>query len=158
MSPTHVLLLAFGIGLIAGLRTMTAPAVTAWAAHLHWLPLASTSFAFMGSLAAVAIFTLLGCFELVADKLPSTPSRLKPPGLIGRTTMGALAGATLALAGGQSPVTGAALGIVGAVAGALGGYTLRTRLVKALRTPDFVVAVPEDLVAILGGLWIVSRF
>jgi hypothetical protein len=39
MNVGFVLALAFGIGVVAGLRTFTAPAVTAWAAHLHWLNL-----------------------------------------------------------------------------------------------------------------------
>ena len=34
----------------------------------------------------------------------------------------------------------------------------RTGLVKALRAPDFVIAVLEDLLAIAGSLWVVSRF
>jgi len=40
--------LAFGIGLVAGLRTFAAPAVTAWAAHVYWLNLSSSHSAFMG--------------------------------------------------------------------------------------------------------------
>ena len=55
-------------------------------------------------------------------------------------------------------VIGALLGIAGGVAGAFGGYQIRTRLVKALKCPDFVVAIAEDAVAIAGGLFIVSRF
>ena len=39
MNPSYVLLLAFLIGVIGGLRTMTAPAVVAWAANRHWLNL-----------------------------------------------------------------------------------------------------------------------
>jgi uncharacterized membrane protein len=55
-------------------------------------------------------------------------------------------------------VLGTVLGIVGALAGAYGGYQARTRLVKALGTPDFVIALLEDLVTIGGSLWVVSRF
>jgi uncharacterized membrane protein len=32
------------------------------------------------------------------------------------------------------------------------------RLVRALKVPDFVIALAEDAVAIAGGLLIVSRF
>ena len=42
MNPFPVLLLAFLIGVIAGLRSMTAPAVVAWGARLHWLKLQSS--------------------------------------------------------------------------------------------------------------------
>ena len=38
------------------------------------------------------------------------------------------------------------------------GYQVRTRLVKSLRQPDFNIALLEDLVAIGGSLFIVSRF
>jgi len=39
MTPSQVLLLAFLIGVVAGLRSLTAPAVVAWAAHRNWLNL-----------------------------------------------------------------------------------------------------------------------
>jgi uncharacterized membrane protein len=56
----------------------------------------------MGSTVAVIIFTLLAVVELVADQLPSTPSRTAPPGLIARIVLGGLSGAGLALSG-RSP-------------------------------------------------------
>jgi uncharacterized membrane protein len=64
----------------------------------------------------------------------------------------------VATAGAQGAVLGAVLGIVGAIAGTFGGYQARTRLVKSLGTPDFVIAVLEDLLTIGGSLWLVSRF
>jgi hypothetical protein len=39
--------LALLIGIIAGIRTMTAPAAVSWAAHLGWLPLQNTPLAFL---------------------------------------------------------------------------------------------------------------
>jgi uncharacterized membrane protein len=158
MNPSEVLLLAFLIGVIAGLRTMTAPAVVAWAAKLRWLNLINSPLAFMGSTAAVAVFTLLALGELIIDKLPSTPSRTKLPGLIGRSVLGGLSGATVAASGAQSIAVGAVLGVAGAIAGAFAGYEVRKRLVRALKVPDFVIALLEDAVAIGGGLLIVSRF
>jgi uncharacterized membrane protein len=158
MSPSQVLLLSFLIGVIAGLRALTAPAVVAWAAHLNWINLHNTPLAFMGSTAAVAFFTLLATVELVADQLPSTPSRTKPAGLIPRILFGGLTGAGLALAGAQSFALGALLGVAGGIGGAFAGYQVRTGLVKALKVPDFVIACLEDAVAIGGGLFIVTRF
>ena len=108
MNPSQVLLLAFLIGVIAGLRAMTAPAVVAWAANRHWLNLHNSPFAFMGSTAAVAIFTVLALGELVVDKLPSTPNRTKLLGLIGRSVTGGLCGAAVAASGAQSIALGAA--------------------------------------------------
>ena len=158
MNPSQVLVLAFFIGVVAGLSSLTAPAVVAWAAHQNWLNLHNTPLFFIGSIAAVAIFTLLAVGELVADQLPSTPSRLKPPGIIARIILGGLSGAGIAVAGAQSIALGAVLGAVGGIAGAFAGYEVRTRIVKTLRVPDLIIALSEDALAIAGGLFIVSRF
>ena len=158
MTPSQVLLLALLIGVVSGLRSVTAPAVVAWGAHLNWLSLRNTALSFMASTAAVVIFSLLALVELIADQLPSTPSRTEPVGLIARILLGGLSGACVAVSGAQSIVVGAVLGAVGGVAGAFAGYQARTRLVKALKVPDFVIALLGDAVAIGGGLLIVSRF
>jgi uncharacterized membrane protein len=157
MNPSQVLLLAFLIGVIAGLRSMTAVAVVAWGARLHWIDLHGSPLSFMGSTVALVVFTIGALAELVADKLPSTPSRTKPAPLIGRILLGGLAGAAVAAAGSQTMPLGAVLGAAGGIAGAFGGYEVRTRLVRALKVPDFVIACLEDAVAIGGGLFIVSR-
>jgi uncharacterized membrane protein len=94
----------------------------------------------------------------VADKLPKTPNRTSPAGLITRIVNGAITGACVAAGGGQGIPPGALLGAVGGVVGCFGGYQARTRLVKALGVPDIYVALLEDLVAVAGCLWIVSRF
>jgi uncharacterized membrane protein len=151
------LLFAFLIGFFAGLRSLTAPAATAWALYLGWLKL-ERPLALIGSLPAVAIFTLLAVFELAADKLPQTPSRTSPPGLIARIVMGGLTGACVAAAGAQGVFIGVLLGAVGGVVGCFLGYQARTALVKTLATRDIYIALFEDLVAIAGSLWVVSRF
>jgi uncharacterized membrane protein len=153
-----VALAAFGIGVIAGLRSLTAPAVVAWAAHLGRLDLHVSPLAFLGSAVTVDLLTLFAVGELVADKLSFTPPRTAPLGLIARVVLGGLSGAALAAAGGQSIALGAVLGVAGGVVGAFAGYQVRTRLVKALKVPDFVIAVLEDALAVGGAIFIVSRF
>jgi uncharacterized membrane protein len=111
----------------------------------------------MGSGAAVIIFTVLAVVELIVDKLPRTPSRTAPPGLIARFVCGALSGACVGVSAGQAPTTGAILGAAGGLAGAFAGYQWRTGLVKALKVPDIVIALLEDAIAIGAGLFIVSR-
>ena len=64
----------------------------------------------MGSTGAVVIFTLLALLELGVDKLPWTPARTAPPGLISRIIFGGLSGACLA-AGLASVAVGALLGV-----------------------------------------------
>ena len=151
------LLLAFLIGLFAGLRSLTPPAAVAWAVHLGWLKLARPM-SLIGSIPAVIILSLLAVTELVLDKLPNTPSRTAPPGLIARVVTGGLTGACVSLGGGRSALLGAGLGVLGGIAGTFGGYQARARLVKSLRQPDFNIALIEDLIAIGGSLFIVSRF
>lgn len=158
MSASEVLLLAFLLGVVAGLRSLTAPAVLAWAAHRNWLNLHNSPLSFMTSTAAMVIFILLAVVELIADQLPSTPSRTAPPGLIARIVLGGLSGAGIAVAGSQSLALGAVLGIGGALIGTFGGYQARMRLVQVLKVPDLVIATLEDIVAIGGGLFVVSRF
>jgi uncharacterized membrane protein len=153
---TGVLVLAFLIGVIAGLRSLTAPAAVAWAAYERGF-LAHTSFRFMGTLTAAIIFTVLALVELVTDQLPSTPSRLAPPGLIARIITGGLSGSCLA-AGAQSIALGAVLGALGGVVGAFAGYHARKGLVRALKVRDLPIALLEDAIAIGGAILIVSRF
>jgi uncharacterized membrane protein len=148
MSATAVMILALGIGIVAGLRSLTAPAVVAWAAHLGCLNLQDSPLWFMGSTAAVAVFTLGAVVELVTDQLPKTPARTKAVPLTARILMGGLSGACVCAAAGQSLLVGAVLGAAGGVIGAFGGYQVRTRLVRALGVHDAFVAIPEDLVAI----------
>ena len=53
MTHALVLLLALLIGVIAGLRAFTAPAVMAWAAFLHWINLSGTWASWVGHWATV---------------------------------------------------------------------------------------------------------
>lgn len=149
------LLFAFLIGLFAGLRSMTPPAMVGWAVYLGWITL-GRRLSLIGSLPAVIILSLLAVGEIVFDKLPNTPNRTAPPGLIGRIVTGGLTGACVSIAGGRSVVAGVGLGVLGGIVGCFGGYQVRARLAKSL--PDFNVALVEDLIAIGGSLWIVSRF
>lgn len=151
------LLFAFLIGFFAGLRSLTAPAATAWAVHLGWMRL-ERPLSLIGSLPSVVILTVLAVAELVADKLPNTPNRTSPPGLIARAVTGGVTGACVAVSGAQGAVIGAVLGAVGGVVGCFAGYQARQRLVRALGTPDIYVALLEDVAALAGSLWVVSRF
>ena len=151
-----MLLFAFLIGLFAGLRSLTAPAAVSWAVYLGWLRL-ERPLSLIGTLPAVVILTLLALGELVADKLPRTPNRTEPLGLIARVLTGGLTGACVAAGGGQSAHLGALLGVLGGVVGCFASYQARTSLVKMLGTRDIYVALVEDLVAVAGCLWVVTR-
>jgi uncharacterized membrane protein len=151
------LFFAFLIGLFAGLRSVTPPAAVAWAVHLGWLKLARP-LSLIGSLPAVIILSFFAVIEVMADKLPYTPNRTAPQKLLVRIVTGGFAGACVSLGGGRSAYAGAGLGVLGGIVGCFGGYYVRARLVNSLNQSDFTIALIEDLVAIGGSLFIVSRF
>ena len=147
-------LLALLIGIIAGLRTMTAPAAIAWGAYLGWLPLAESWAGFMGHWVAVLILTVLALGELVADQLPSTPSRKVPQQFGARIVSGAFSGAVMGTLGG-SLLIGLVAGAVGAIIGTYGGAAARASLAAAFGR-DLPAGLIEDAVAIAGALIIVA--
>ncbi len=155
---SKLITLAFLIGCVTGLRSMTGPAVVCWGAHLGWLRLGHSSLAFLGHKVALILFTIFAIGELIADKLPQIPSRTTPGPLVVRILFGAGCGAAL-FANADSPmVTGAIMGALGGIAGTFAGYAFRRWLTAQQGLPDFPIALLEDLLAVGGGLLIVSRF
>jgi uncharacterized membrane protein len=152
-----VLILAFLIGVVAGLRALTPLAVVSWAARLGRVPLQGTWLAFLGFAVTPYIFTVLAIAELVADKLPQTPSRKAAMPFVVRIVSGALCGAALGTAS-QSMIGGLVAGALGAVAGTIGGYEFRARLVKAIGGRDLPIALLEDAIAIIAAVVIAFRF
>ncbi len=152
-----LLLLCFLIGVIAGLRALTPPAAVCWGAYLGWLHFSGTSLGFIDHIVTLVIFTLLALGEIVNDKLPKTPARTSIQGIIPRVLFGACSAAALAVSAGGGLIVAAILGVIGALAGTFGGYNVRHALVTKANFPDLGVALVEDLVAIGGGLLIVSR-
>ena len=125
------LVVAAGLGLSAGLRTMT-PAATILLARHH--------------IVAGLVVSLLAACEWVIDLLPATPARTKPAPLIGRVASGAFTGW---LAGGGSEtmrIVGAIVGVCAAAAGSFAGY--RARMWAIDRYGALRAALVEDLVAI----------
>jgi uncharacterized membrane protein len=148
-----ILLLAFLIGMVAGLRAMTAPAAISWAAHLGWLNLGDSWLAFLGYALTPWIFTVLAIAELITDQLPSTPSRKVPVQFGTRIVIGALCGAAVGISGGW-PTGGTIAGVIGAVIGTLAGADVRGRIARAFGQ-DRPAALIEDAVAIVGAFLIV---
>lgn len=135
----HVFWRAAVIGLAAGARSMTPIAALARSDHSG---IGALSSPWGRRLTAVAA---LG--ELVADKLPSTPSRLAPAPFAGRLAAGALAGYALAR-GHRAPVVVPML--VAAAASAAGSYAgAAWRSSAAQHSLAVPAAVAEDGVAVL---------
>lgn len=148
-------LFALLIGVAAGSRTFTPPAVVSWAARLRWLHLSGTPLGFLGAAATPIVFTLLAIGELILDKLPSTPSRKAPTGFSARIVSGAFCGAALGLSGGGA-FGGLIAGGIGAVVGTLGFSEFRARLAQAFGGRDLPAALIEDACAIAAAAWIVA--
>ena len=143
--------LAFAVlmGVVAGSRSMLAPAAVAWAAWLGRLEAGSGWLLLFGHPWARWVWSLLSLGEFVTDQLPFTPSRTVPIQFGGRLVSGGLCGAAI---GG---VPGAVAGIVGAVIGTLGGRALRGKLAAAFGG-DHPAALAEDALALALAAAVVS--
>lgn len=154
MTQVLVLLLALLIGVVAGLRSLTAPAAVAWAVFLGWLNMTGTWASWVGNIVTVVIFSLLAVAELVNDKLPKTPPRTATPVFLVRLIIGGFAGAVIGTAWGHKWAALGA-GIIGAVLGTVGGFQARRALVVRNGGHDLPIALLEDAVAVLGAVAIV---
>ena len=152
-----LLVFCFLLGCLTGLRSLTSPAAVCWAAHLGWLNLAGNKLAFMDRPVTLTFLTLLAVVELIADKLPKTPARTAPPGLIARIVLGCLCGAALATSAGGNLLVPAIVSDGGALIGTFAGYKTRRALVLRAHIPDFAVAIAEDVIAVAGSLLIASH-
>lgn len=85
--------------------------------------------------------------ELVGDKLPVAPNRLKPAPLSGRVFAGAATGVLLGGRQGAGRLVPAALGAGGALAGSLAGAAWRGAWARTGR-PDLPAALVEDAAAV----------
>jgi uncharacterized membrane protein len=149
-----VYVLALLIGVITGLRALTAPAAVSWAASLGFINLEGTWLAFLGYRFSPWILTVLAIGELIGDQLPTTPSRKTLLPFATRIIVGGLCGAAIAAQNG-SFLGGLVTGAVGGIIGTLGGAEGRARLAAALGK-DRPAALIEDAVAILGAALIVG--
>lgn len=143
---------AAGFGVIAGMRSMSAPAFLKQ-------ELARRSGRFgLGRLAqgrkarkVARTFTALAAGELVGDKLPSTPARIAAPVLTGRIISGAFTAATLARKRKQPVVLFALIGATAAVASSFAFYGLRRLATERLRIPNIVAGLLEDGLTLYAG-------
>lgn len=151
-----ILLLAFLIGVVAGLRSLIAPAAISCAARTGVFSLGDGWIAFLGYAWTPWSLSVGALGELISDKLPNTPSRTIAPQFIFRIITGSISGMALGVSGGVV-VGGLVAGALGAVAGTLGGAWLRRRLVVAIGGKDLPIALLEDVVAIGGAVLVVSQ-
>lgn len=157
MSDSQLYAGAALIGTVAGMRSMTAPAIVSRLAGAAGIDVDKTGVDFLHNPIIPRVMSILAAGEVIADKLPFIPSRVTAFPLVTRAVSGAVSGAALCSSKKRSPVLGAIFGAVGAVAGSYAAYALRKRIVKSLKVPDAVVAIAEDALAIGAGTLIASK-
>ena len=154
-----VISVAFVLGVVSGLRAFLPVAAVSWAARAGRLPLRGTKLAFLARPAAPYVATAVAGGELVADKLPSTPSRTVPVQFGARLATAAFAGAAVGTAAdphADAAVAGVLAALAGCVVGTLGGAKGRALLAEAFGD-DLPAALVEDAVAASLALLAVSR-
>ncbi|MGH3613708.1 MAG: hypothetical protein ACRDRK_14175 [Pseudonocardia sp.] len=146
------LLRAVALGAASGSRSsagIAAVALTSARGDSGWL---ASGF---GSRAGRAMTALMAAGELVVDKLPATPSRLAPPGLVPRALFGAISAGAVARRDGFAPVLPAVVAAAGALGSAVCGAQWRTTASRRFGS-DLPGALAEDGVAALLG-WLGAR-
>lgn len=142
---------AVSLGTLAGMRSMSAPAITS---HIlsrhHSANLEGTPLNFIQHERVADALKVLAVAELLGDKLPGAPNRIKPAVLVSRCLSGALAGASIYKAAGEHAVTGALLGGASAIASTFVSFFARKATVKNSTMIDPLVGMIEDAL-VFGG-------
>lgn len=141
-----------GFAALAGMRSMSAPAfLTHYLSRQPHAGLAGSSLRFLQKPITATLFKVLVAGEMVADKLPATPDRTAPSGLLGRLLAGALVGAAWYKSRHGSAVSGGLLGGLAAVTATFASYGLRMGISKQAGVSVALVGVGEDALVLAGG-------
>jgi uncharacterized membrane protein len=142
-----------GLGVLAGMRSASAPALTSHIlSHHQSRRFKRSALGFMQSDKVANVLKVMALGELVADKLPGTPDRVKPAVITVRCLSGALSGASIYKAIGERPVTGALLGATAALASTFGFYFLRKNTVRKTKIMDPIIGAIEDALVVGAGM------
>jgi uncharacterized membrane protein len=143
---------SFCIGIIAGMRSMSAPAlVSNYLAEKQSVEIENSAFRFLASQKTANVLTVLAIGEIIADKLPIVPDRISPVPLIGRGISGATCGAALCIAEDERTEIGALAGLTGAIISTYGFYYLRQKLSNDAGIPNLLLGLTEDALVVKGG-------
>jgi uncharacterized membrane protein len=144
---------ALGLGAIAGMRAIAAPALLS-----HYLAkdpagsLYNTRLRYLQRPFVATGLKFLAGAEMIGDKLPAIPDRITPPPLAARVLSGAVVGATVAGANERPKITGALLGMAGALVASFGFFYLRKKLGQESGLPNVALGLMEDAVMASGGI------
>jgi uncharacterized membrane protein len=145
----NLILKALGLGMVAGMRSITAPALLS--KTLSETPNAipvDTPLGKLGSPEAAKVLGIMAAGEMVIDTLPTTPNRTVPLSVAFRMLSGALVGSALMASRKESRIAGAVVGAAGALAATYGMFYLRRNVCRKINLPDKVFGFAEDALAV----------
>jgi uncharacterized membrane protein len=144
---------SLSLGLLAGMRSASAPAITSHIlSHHQSNALADSPLKFMQSEKVATALKFFAVQELVADKLPGVPDRIKPISVAFRVTSGALSGASIYKANGGNTVIGALIGGSAAAASTFASFFIRKATVKHTTIIDPIIGSLEDVLVVGAGV------
>ncbi len=149
MHPFLWLGVALGVGVVAGMRSLVAPAVVS--RTLSQQPVPGDAGAVERVLASprtASVLSALAIGEEIIDKLPGVPPRTRTAALAMRAVAGALSAAPIAM---RHSLHLAPVGLVaaaGAIVGAFLFVRVRRRIATGTGLPDAIVGTAEDAAAI----------
>ena len=146
IDDSTTLALAAGMGAVAGMRSMAAPAL----ASRH-LSQRQGSSPLRVSPRASGVLGLLAAGEMIGDKTPFIPDRTDLPSVIGRAVSGGATAAALADARGGSALVAALVGSTAAVGSTFLSYYLRKKAGEVSGLPDPVLGLAEDAFVLTAG-------
>lgn len=143
MSDTGELaVVSAAIGIVAGMRSMSAPAIIT--SRIGPRPLHTA-------------FKLMALGEMAADKTKRVPDRTEPPALTGRIVIGGACAAVVAHTAGHFVAGAALIGAAAAAGSTYLFYHLRKAATERTGVPDAVVALCEDGLVFAAGNQIASH-
>ncbi len=158
MTDAQVYAGAAAMGAVAGMRSISAPAMISQAAKTGRIAIGHSKLDFLQSPKTAYAMTALAIGEAIADKFPVMPNRTRTTSLLGRGLMGSLSGAALSSSKKRSALWGGLAGALGAVGAAYAFCYLRRAAREKLHVPDTVAAVVEDAIVAGSGMLVLSRF
>ena len=152
-----VFIMALAIGIVAGLRSLAAPAFVSQMARSGAIGVEAKRFGLFGNPVFAKVLVGLASSEAVADKLGKViPDRTSAIPLMSRMISGAICGAVLCSVKDESPVVGAVAGSFGALGAAYVAFELRQQAQHSLGLPDTALGLIEDATAVWIGTAIAS--
>lgn len=146
-----------GMGAVAGMRSLSAPAMLTRIAKSGVLPQRGEELGFLKNRKVAIPLTALALGEVLVDKLPFMPKRTKAFSLFGRAVTGGLTGAAICSAKRKPAWIGAVIGAAAAVGGAYAAYNIRRQLTEKTRVPDTLIGLAEDALVAGVGIMILRQ-